>query len=73
MAKKVIVVNGSPRSGWNTDMLLGEAAKGAASKGAEIVKFDWTFFDGPARVERREKVFPSELKGAFDRGVSLIE
>ena len=54
-------------------MLLGEAAKGAASKGAEIVKFDWTFFDGPARVERREKVFPSELKGAFDRGVSLIE
>ena len=37
---KVVVVNGSPRSGWNTDMLLNEAAKGAASKGAEIVKFD---------------------------------
>ena len=206
---KVVVVNGSPRSGWNTDMLLDEAAKGAAFKGAEIIKFDlyklpkisgciscfgckreahkgecvvrddmkplldaargadalimgapnyfgdlcaefklfyerlvfpyltynsehpccnqrpipvllimtsnapdnlysgmlenyrnvlskfigptevyvvgetmqvkdyskfdWTFFDGPARVERREKVFPSELKGAFDRGVSLIE
>ncbi len=206
---KVVVVNGSPRSGWNTDMLLDEAAKGAASKGAEIIKFDlyklpkisgciscfgckreahkgecvvrddmkplldavrgadalimgapnyfsdlcaefklfyerlvfpyltynsehpccnqrkipvllimtsnapdhmykamldnyrntlttfvgptevyvvgetmqvkdyskfdWTFFDGPARVERREKVFPEELKGAFERGASLLE
>ena len=205
---KVVVVNGSPRSGWNTDMLLDEAAKGAASKGAEIIKFDlyklpkisgciscfgckreahkgecvvrddmkplldavrgadalimgapnyfsdlcaefklfyerlvfpyltynsehpccnqrpipvllimtsnapdtlysgmlenyrnvlskfigptdvyvvgetmqvkdyskfdWTFFDGPSRVERREKVFPSQLKEAFNRGASLI-
>ena len=37
---KVVVINGSPRKGWNTDMLLDEAAKGAASKGAEIIKFD---------------------------------
>ena len=36
----VVVVNGSPRKGWNTDLLLTEAAKGAESKGAEIQKFD---------------------------------
>lgn len=35
-------------------------------------KFDWTFFDGPQRVERREKVFPQELKKAFDAGSSLL-
>ena len=35
-------------------------------------KFDWTFFDGPARVERREKVFPEELKKAFKMGADLV-
>ena len=28
MAKKIVVVNASPRKGWNTDTLLMEAAKG---------------------------------------------
>jgi multimeric flavodoxin WrbA len=32
---KVIAVNGSPRKGWNTHLLLEEALKGAASRGAE--------------------------------------
>ena len=32
---KVIGINGSPRKGWNTDLLVSEALKGAASKGAE--------------------------------------
>jgi len=32
---KVIAFNGSPRKGWNTDILLNEALKGAASQGAE--------------------------------------
>lgn len=40
MAKKIVVVNASPRKGWNTDTLLMEAAKGAEAAGAEIVKFD---------------------------------
>lgn len=35
-------------------------------------KFNWTFFDGPQRVERREKVFPKELKEAYDLGASLL-
>ncbi len=40
MSKKIVVVNASPRKGWNTDTLLMEAAKGAEAAGAEIQKFD---------------------------------
>ena len=40
MSKKIVVVNAGPRKGWNTDTLLSEAAKGAESAGAEIVRFD---------------------------------
>jgi multimeric flavodoxin WrbA len=32
---KVIAVNGSPRKGWNTHILLQKALEGAASKGAQ--------------------------------------
>lgn len=32
---KAIAVNGSPRKGWNTDMLLCEALRGAADAGAQ--------------------------------------
>ena len=32
---KAIAINGSPRKGWNTDLLLREALKGAADAGAE--------------------------------------
>ena len=35
-------------------------------------KFDWTFFDPQQRYERREKVFPQELKGAFEAGKKLL-
>ncbi len=31
---KVIAINGSPRKGWNTHMLLSQALEGASSKGA---------------------------------------
>ncbi|MCR5168221.1 MAG: flavodoxin family protein [Oscillospiraceae bacterium] len=40
MSKKIIVVNAGPRKGWNTDTLITEAAKGAESAGAEIIRFD---------------------------------
>ncbi len=33
---RVLGINGSPRRGGNTDLLLGEVMKGAASKGAEV-------------------------------------
>ncbi len=40
MGKKIVVVNAGPRKGWNTDLLLTEAAKGAEEAGAEIIRFD---------------------------------
>lgn len=40
MGKKIVVVNAGPRKGWNTDTLISEAAKGAESEGAEIIRFD---------------------------------
>jgi multimeric flavodoxin WrbA len=35
MKVKAIGINGSPRKGWNTSLLVQEALKGAASRGAE--------------------------------------
>ncbi len=40
MGKRIVVVNAGPRKGWNTDTLISEAAKGAESAGAEIIRFD---------------------------------
>ena len=40
MAGRIIAINGSPRSGWNTDMLIDEAIKGAESRGAVVKKYD---------------------------------
>lgn len=38
--KKIVIVNASPRKGWNTDTLVSEAARGAAEAGAETIRFD---------------------------------
>lgn len=38
--KKIIAINGSPRSGWNTDMMVREAARGAEEAGAEVEVID---------------------------------
>lgn len=40
MAKRVVAVNASPRKGWNTDMLVSEAARGAKEAGATVEKID---------------------------------
>ena len=40
MAKKIVAVNCSPRSGWNTDMLVKEAARGAEDNGCTVTYFD---------------------------------
>ena len=37
---KIIVVNAGPRKGWNTDMLITEAARGAEAAGAAVERFD---------------------------------
>ena len=38
--KKIVAINCSPRSAWNTAALVREAAKGAAHSGAEITVID---------------------------------
>lgn len=38
--KKIVAINASPRSGWNTDILIREAASGAKSENAEIEIID---------------------------------
>ena len=38
--KKIIAINASPRTTWNTSSLVREAAKGAESEGAEVKIFD---------------------------------
>lgn len=38
--KKIVAINVSPRKGWNTDIIVMEAAKGAESTGAYIKKTD---------------------------------
>ncbi len=40
MAKKIVVVNAGPRSGWNTDTLVSAAAWGAEDAEANIKRFD---------------------------------
>lgn len=40
MQKKIVVVNAGPRKGWNTDILITEASRGAESAGAVVERFD---------------------------------
>lgn len=38
--KKIVVVNASPRKGWNTGSLVREAARGVAEQGASVKVYD---------------------------------
>lgn len=38
--KKIVAINASPRTSWNTASLVREATKGAESEGAEVKVFD---------------------------------
>ncbi|NLD82883.1 MAG: flavodoxin family protein [Clostridiales bacterium] len=40
MSRKIIAVNAGPRMGWNTETLISEASKGAASAGAAVERFN---------------------------------
>lgn len=37
---KIVAVNAGPRKGWNTDLLISEAVRGAQAAGAEVQVFD---------------------------------
>jgi len=38
--KKIVAINASPRTTWNTSLLVRKAAEGATSEGAQIEVFD---------------------------------
>jgi len=60
--KRIIAINGSPRSGWNTDVLVRQAAAGAASAGAEVEYIDLYKLENllaafPALAARRNRIW----------------
>ena len=66
MAKKIVVVNASPRLNFNTDTLLTNASKGAESKGAIIEKVAYLVLD--ARKMRTNYVqLVENYKNTFER------
>ena len=74
---KAIAVNGSPRKGWNTDMLLQQALKGAADAGAEteLIQLSDLKFSGcrscfackRAGAETGRCMWKDDLQPVFDK------
>lgn len=64
---KILGINGSPRKGGNTDILLDEALKGAASAGAAVEKIILDDLKiAPYRQEEYETQGEEELSAADD-------
>ena len=40
MEKTIVAINAGPRFGWNTETLVINAADGAESVGAKVIRFD---------------------------------
>ena len=77
---KAIAINGSPRKGWNTDMLLQQALKGAADAGAEteLIQLSELTFSGcrscfackKAGAETGRCMWNDDLQHVFDKMLS---
>ena len=74
---KAIAINGSPRKGWNTDLLLQEALKGASAAGAEteMIHLSDLTFSGcrscfackRAEAETGRCMWKDDLQPVFDK------
>ena len=74
---KAIAINGSPRKGWNTDMLLRQALKGASDAGAEteLIQLSELTFSGcrscfackRAGAETGRCMWKDDLRPVFDK------
>jgi multimeric flavodoxin WrbA len=72
---KIIGINGSPRKGWNTHILVEEALKGAASKGVEtelINLYDLNFKGCISCFECKRKGGPSQGRCAVKDDLSPV-
>ena len=77
---KAIAINGSPRKGWNTDMLLQQALKGAGDAGAqtELIQLSDLAFSGcrscfackRAGAETGRCMWKDDLQPVFDKILS---
>lgn len=63
MAKKILILSGSPRKGGNSDLLCDEFAKGAAEAGHQVEKL---------RVAEKSIGFCRGCYGCRDSGVCVI-
>lgn len=78
---KAIAINGSPRKGWNTDLLLQEALKGAADAGAEteLIHLSDLTFSGcrscfackKAGAETGRCMWKDDLQSVLDKMLSV--
>lgn len=74
---KAIAINGSPRKGWNTDLLLQQALKGAADAGAEteLIQLSDLTFSGcrscfackKAGAETGRCMWKDDLQSVFEK------
>jgi multimeric flavodoxin WrbA len=72
---RAIGINGSPRKGWNTFLLVQEALKGAASKGAEtelVNLYDLDFSGCLSCFECKRKEGPSLGRCALKDGLTPV-
>jgi multimeric flavodoxin WrbA len=72
---KAIGINGSPRKGWNTFLLVQEALKGAASRGAEtelVNLYDLDFSGCLSCFECKRKGGPSLGRCALKDGLTPV-
>ena len=77
---RAIAINGSPRKGWNTDMLLQQALKGAAYAGAEteLIQLSDLTYSGcrscfackRTRAETGRCMWKDDLQPVFDKILS---
>ena len=77
---KAIAINGSPRKGWNTDLLLQQALKGASDAGAEteLIQLSDLTFSGCrscfackiAGAETGRCMWKDDLQPVFDKMLS---
>ena len=70
--KKIVAINCSPRSTWNTYGRRQRALENKAQKPKSSTCTGWTMFNPEHKKERHETVFPEDKKKAFALGEQMV-